>query len=149
MQYIADVPPHPTLSIFHLTFPTTHATIIDKFRKHIKHIPRKNGQKIVAVIDSIVSNPGVKLPWREMVKVCKEFGIWSVIDGAHSIGQELDLNLKDADPDFWVSVNNMHYFTYFIAHIFASELSQVAVLQKRLCHFICSKEVCCYLFDTT
>ncbi|TDL14420.1 PLP-dependent transferase [Rickenella mellea] len=110
MQYIADVPPHPTLSIFQLTFPTTHSTIIDKFCKHIKDIPRKNGQKIVAIIDSIVSNPGVKLPWQEMVKVCKEFGIWSVIDGAHSIGQELNLNLKDADPDFWVS--NCHKWLF-------------------------------------
>lgn len=49
----------------------------------------KRQNKIVAVIDSIASNPGVLLPWQEMVKVCREEGVWSVIDGAHSIGQEV------------------------------------------------------------
>ena len=48
---------------------------------------RKN--KIVAVIDSIASMPGVLLPWQEMVKVCREEGVWSVVDAAHSLGQEV------------------------------------------------------------
>jgi hercynylcysteine S-oxide lyase len=58
----------------------------------------------VAVIDSIVSNPGVLLPWKEMVQLCREEGVWSVIDAAHSIGQEVDLDLGKVKPDFWVSV---------------------------------------------
>ena len=49
--------------------------------------PKKN--KFVAVIDSIVSNPGARLPWKEIVRVCREEGLWTVIDGAHSIGQEV------------------------------------------------------------
>ena len=48
------------------------------------------GNRFVAVIDSITSTPGVLLPWKEMVQVCKEEGVWSVIDAAHSIGQEVD-----------------------------------------------------------
>lgn len=66
---------------------------------------RSGLQKIVAVIDSIASNPGVLLPWKEMVVICKEEGVMSIIDGAHSIGQELDINLGLAQPDFWVSVS--------------------------------------------
>jgi selenocysteine lyase/cysteine desulfurase len=61
-------------------------------------------KKIVAVIDSIISAPAAYLPWKEMVKICAELGVWSVIDAAHSIGQELDINLSAAKPDFWVSV---------------------------------------------
>jgi selenocysteine lyase/cysteine desulfurase len=60
--------------------------------------------KVVAVIDSIASNPGVHLPWKEMVTLCRERGILTVIDAAHSVGQEPDINLTEAGPDFWVSV---------------------------------------------
>ena len=61
--------------------------------------------KIVAVIDSIASNPGVYLPWKEMVALCRERGILTVVDAAHSTGQEPDINLSEAAPDFWVSVS--------------------------------------------
>lgn len=46
------------------------------------------------------------MPWREMVKICKRQGVWSVVDAAHSIGQEVGLDLTSAEPDFWVSVCN-------------------------------------------
>ena len=75
------------------------------FRSHLKSLPREPGSKIVAIIDSIVSVPGAILPWKELVKVCKEEGVISVVDAAHSIGQEVGINLKEADPDFWVSVS--------------------------------------------
>lgn len=45
------------------------------------------------------------MPWKELVQICKEEGIWSVVDAAHSIGQENDINLGEAKPDFWVSVS--------------------------------------------
>jgi selenocysteine lyase/cysteine desulfurase len=60
--------------------------------------------KIVAIIDSIVSNPAVYLPWKEMITLCRERGILTVIDAAHSVGQEPNINLSGAGPDFWVSV---------------------------------------------
>ena len=52
------------------------------------------GNKIVAVIDSITANPGVLMPWKEMVRVAHEEGVWTVIDAAHSIGQEVRTCLK-------------------------------------------------------
>jgi hypothetical protein len=61
-------------------------------------------RKIVVVLDSIASNPGVLMPWQEMVQICREEGAWSVVDAAHSIGQEVGIDLGKADPDFWVSV---------------------------------------------
>lgn len=101
---LSDVPPHPTLSVVVLNFPTTHAEIIKVFKEHIQANPAKPNKKRVAVIDSISSNPGVILPWKEMVAICKYEGIWSVIDAAHSIGQEVGINLTESAPDFWVSV---------------------------------------------
>jgi len=101
---LSHVPPHPTLSSVTLNFPTTHADIIKVFKEHVQANPAKPNKKRVAVIDSIVSNPGVTLPWKEMVAICKDEGIWSVIDAAHSIGQEVGINLTKSVPDFWVSV---------------------------------------------
>ncbi|KAH7915673.1 pyridoxal phosphate-dependent transferase [Hygrophoropsis aurantiaca] len=109
IKYLGDVPPHPTYSNFTLLFPTTHTAIIENWRNHIDKLVKSNAgdvtqkRKIVAVIDSIASNPGVLLPWKEMVAICKDAGVWTVVDAAHSIGQELDINLADAKPDFWVS----------------------------------------------
>ena len=88
-----------------LEFPTTASDVLKNFHSHLRNIARQPGQKIVAVIDSIVSNPGVQLPWEKMVKICKEEGVISIVDAAHSIGQQVDINLHSVDPDFWVSVS--------------------------------------------
>ncbi|KAJ3736567.1 PLP-dependent transferase [Lentinula guzmanii] len=118
-QYISDIPPHPENSQFTILFPTTNNEIIENWRTYLQSLneararsARRLGRrpKIVAVIDSIISVPGALLPWKEMVKICKEEDVWSVVDAAHSIGQELDLNLAEADPDFWVT--NCHKWLY-------------------------------------
>ncbi|KAH7884330.1 pyridoxal phosphate-dependent transferase [Phlebopus sp. FC_14] len=132
LKYLADIPPHPTISTFNLQFPTTHAAIIDSFREHIRKViaenPNNGGRKIIAVIDSIASNPGVLLPWKEMVAICKEAGVWTVVDAAHSIGQELDINLSESQPDFWVS--NCHKW------LFAKRGCAVLYVPKRNQHLI-------------
>lgn len=105
IQYIADVSPYPQQATFVLNFPNTRAAILDDFRTHLKNIPRESQGKIVAVIDAIISVPGILLPWKEMVQICKEEGVISVVDAAHAIGQEVGINLKESDPDFWISVS--------------------------------------------
>ncbi|KAJ7601323.1 pyridoxal phosphate-dependent transferase [Mycena rosella] len=109
-RYISDTPPHPVVSELTLTFPTTASKVVALFRDHLRRLPRKNDQKVVAIIDSIISMPAILLPWKEMVQVCKEEGVMSLIDAAHSIGQEPSLDLSTADPDFWVS--NCHKWLY-------------------------------------
>ncbi|GJJ08664.1 hypothetical protein Clacol_002883 [Clathrus columnatus] len=100
-DYIHDCTPYPQINTILLTFPTTHADIIANFKAHIKSISRSSNSKVVAIIDSISSNPGCLLPWKELVHICHQEGIISVIDGAHSIGQELHINLDEVKPDFW------------------------------------------------
>ncbi|KAJ7069041.1 PLP-dependent transferase [Mycena belliarum] len=109
-RYLSDVPPHPTMSAMTLEFPVVPATIVAQFRAHLRSLPRGPGQKIVAIIDSIISMPAILLPWKELVQVCKEERVMSLIDAAHSIGQEPNLNLSTAQPDFWVS--NCHKWLY-------------------------------------
>ena len=104
-QYLSDIPPHPSLSTVLLHFPTTKSDILDQFSAHLKSLPRKAGGKIVAIIDGIVSVPGALLPWKEMVQICKDENVISVIDAAHNIGQETNVKLNEVDPDFWISVS--------------------------------------------
>ncbi|KAJ7757543.1 PLP-dependent transferase [Mycena metata] len=96
-RYISDAPPHPTVSELVLHFPTTPAEVIARFREHLRRLPRKTNQKIVAIVD-------------KLVQVCKDEGALSLIDAAHSIGQEPNLDMSKADPDFWVS--NLHKWAY-------------------------------------
>jgi selenocysteine lyase/cysteine desulfurase len=111
IRYFGDIPPHPQVSTFNLQFPTSHAEILENWRKHIHLVTSKGSdlqqtRKIVAIVDAIVANPGVHLPWKEMVAICRDAGVWSVVDAAHSIGQEVDINLSEVKPDFWVSVRS-------------------------------------------
>ncbi|KAI0028988.1 PLP-dependent transferase [Vararia minispora EC-137] len=121
IHYLHDITPHPSLSVAPLNFPNTRAQIINDFRKHIqilvadiavrqKDVKDGSKLKIVAVIDSLVSNPGIYLPWKEMVKICRAEGVWTVVDAAHSLGQEVDITLNEVNPDFWVS--NCHKWLY-------------------------------------
>lgn len=104
-QYLSDIKPHPKLSTFRLSFPTCRSDILDQFKAHLKALTRKTGCKIVAVIDGIVSAPGALLPWKEMVQICRDENVISVIDAAHCIGQEGGIRLNEVDPDFWISVS--------------------------------------------
>jgi Cys-tRNA synthase (O-phospho-L-seryl-tRNA:Cys-tRNA synthase) len=92
---------------------------LQNFRVHVDALNAKlqatqnqisNGSKlkIVAIIDSISSRPGAYLPWKDMVAICRERGVLTVIDAAHSVGQEPNINLSEANPDFWVSVGPIH-----------------------------------------
>ncbi|RPD59986.1 PLP-dependent transferase [Lentinus tigrinus ALCF2SS1-7] len=134
IRYLADrsEQPRPAMVNIEYNFPLTHAQIIDLFRakiREVKHtyanvqftdvpplsagfdknaVDKKN--KIVMVIDSITANPGALMPWQEMCRIAREEGVWTVVDGAHSIGQEYNINLSEAKPDFWLS--NCHKWLY-------------------------------------
>ncbi|KAH9902928.1 PLP-dependent transferase [Cubamyces lactineus] len=138
IRYLADrsEQPRPEAVTIAYNFPLTHAQIVNIFRATLREIKQQHsgtsftdvpplspgyvapahpadpprGNKIVAVIDSIVANPGVFMPWKEMVRICREEGVWTVIDAAHSIGQEPDINLTESKPDFWLS--NRHKWLY-------------------------------------
>ncbi|KAJ3978936.1 PLP-dependent transferase [Lentinula detonsa] len=104
IQYIHDTTPGVEISQFELLFPTTRQAVLEGWKEHIDKVKQSapQGSKIVAVIDSIVANPGASMPWKEMVKISKDAGVWAIVDGAHSVGQE-PLNLSTSGADFFVS----------------------------------------------
>ncbi|KAI5827137.1 PLP-dependent transferase [Schizophyllum commune Tattone D] len=117
VKFIHDKAPHPSISHFPLLHPTTKEDILRSWEAHIQALaehkrspdgspnanPAPTG-KIVAIIDTISSNPGILNPWVDMVKIAKRHGALAVVDGAHSLGQEVDLKgkLEEADPDFFL-----------------------------------------------
>ncbi|TRM58813.1 pyridoxal phosphate-dependent transferase [Schizophyllum amplum] len=115
VQNLHDSPPHPHISSFTILHPTTNDAILRGFEEHVKQLVGKKlraTSKIVAVIDSISSNPGILLPWEKMVTIAKRYGLLTVIDAAHSIGQEPNIKEKIAEcqPDFYVT--NAHKWLF-------------------------------------
>ncbi|KAL1740045.1 pyridoxal phosphate-dependent transferase [Schizophyllum fasciatum] len=113
VQYLHDRAPHPAVSQFALAHPTTREAILSRWEAHVAGLAKeKTAGKIVAVIDSISSNPGILLPWEKMAAIAKRHGIVTVIDGAHSIGQEPGIKEKiaEAQPDYYVS--NAHKWLF-------------------------------------
>jgi len=65
-------------------------------------VESKGGKVRIAVFDTVVSAPGVRMPFERLTQKCKELGVMSCIDGAHGVGH-LNIDLGALDPDFFVS----------------------------------------------
>ncbi|KAG6815855.1 hypothetical protein H0H87_010746, partial [Tephrocybe sp. NHM501043] len=113
---VGDLPACPFLSEFTLLFPETHASILNRFARHIRALKAKartRTTRIVALFDSIVSTPGVLMPWKAMVQLCNAEGVTSIVDAAHSLGQEANIDLSNTRPDFWVGVRHVCADAFF------------------------------------
>ena len=60
-------------------------------------VRREDAQAGGSLIGSIV------FPVKQLVKLCKEYGVMSLVDAAHAVGQ-VEVDIKTIDPDFWISV---------------------------------------------
>ncbi|PGG96616.1 hypothetical protein GX51_07741 [Blastomyces parvus] len=91
------------------SFPTTHEEIMKGFIDVIQKAKSEGLNVRVALFDTIVSNPGVRFPFEDLIAECKKEGILSCVDGAHGIGH-IPLDLGALKPDFFVS--NCHKWLY-------------------------------------
>lgn len=89
--------------------PMSHAEICSAFSQTISRLLYEGYSVKAAVFDTIVAMPGVRFPFERLVRMCKEYNILSVIDGAHAIGM-IPLNLSELDADFFTS--NCHKWLY-------------------------------------
>ena len=149
LAYVTDTPPYPKYHTFQLNYPTTNAETLSSFREFIKTIradqlktwdasSATRKPRLLVVIDAITSNPGILLPWEEMVRICQEVEesespsstsvhtvtnseldtdkfekstntILTLVDAAHAIGQ-IRSDVTKSGCDFWVS--NCHKWLY-------------------------------------
>ena len=101
VEYICDTTEAQAVKIDHKV-PISDEKLISEFRACIASIKSQGQTARLAMFDTISSLPGIRMPFEDLVKVCKDEGILSLIDGAHGVGQ-IPLNLAELDADFLVS----------------------------------------------
>jgi selenocysteine lyase/cysteine desulfurase len=106
VAYITETTPAKSIKIEY-TYPVEDDWLVEEFKKTVQQVKSNGGRVKIALFDTITSNPGVRVPFERLTAACKEEGVLSCIDGAHSVGQ-LDINLGTLDPDFYVS--NCHKY---------------------------------------
>lgn len=101
VTYITETTP-ATSKCIEYTYPISDSELCDKFEAAIKEIKTEGKNPRIAIYDTIVSQPGVRVPYERLTELCRDHGVLSCIDGAHSVGG-IPLDLKKLDPDFYVS----------------------------------------------
>lgn len=89
------------------TFPLEEGELVARFRDVVESVKREGLVPRVAVFETIISNPGIRFPFEEVTRVCKELGILSLVDGAHGVGM-IKLDLDNLGVDFFTS--NCHKY---------------------------------------
>ncbi|KAL5423347.1 hypothetical protein PMIN04_004006 [Paraphaeosphaeria minitans] len=106
VAYVTETTPARAARIEY-AFPVEDEWLVSAFAAKMDEIERGGGKVRVAVFDTVVSIPGVRLPFERIVQVCRDRGVLSLVDGAHGIGH-VPLNLRALDADFFVS--NCHKY---------------------------------------
>lgn len=103
IDYICESTPAEKL-VIEIEYPIEDDEIVERFRDMVGMVNRDGSQKVkIALFDTVVAFPGVRMPWEALVKACRELGVLSLIDGAHGIGH-IDLTgLGEVGPDFFTS----------------------------------------------
>lgn len=120
VSYMAETTPLRARKVEY-EFPIDHDELVRRFVKVIREAKAEEGVNVkLAIFDTIVSQPGFRMPFERLVEVCREEGVLSCIDGAHGIGH-VPLDLGRLDPDFFVS--NCHKYVYIFPYTYRCVIS--------------------------
>ena len=87
-------------------FPITDDELVDGMVSAARKINAAGNKRVrLAIIDTIVSGPGLRVPFERLVPALQAEGAMVHVDGAHGIGQ-IEINLGELQPDFFVT--NLH-----------------------------------------
>jgi len=107
LSSISEMMPLKCESIL-LHYPIENEEILRLLRERVKKVRREGGNVRLAMFDTVLTFPGVRMPWEDLVRVCREMAVLSLIDGAHGIGHVDLTHLGEVGPDFFVS--NCHKY---------------------------------------
>ncbi|KAL0264749.1 hypothetical protein SLS55_000700 [Diplodia seriata] len=110
VKYVCETTPARAAKVEY-TFPVEDDDLVRRFRDVVDAEVKAGRRVKLAIFDTVVSLPGVRLPFERLTQACRELGVLSLIDGAHGVGQ-VDLNLGELDPDFFVS--NCHNAIFYV-----------------------------------
>ncbi|PHH90702.1 hypothetical protein CDD83_2889 [Cordyceps sp. RAO-2017] len=109
IDYIIDTSELVSSRVVPLTYPMEDAAVVDGFRAAVAASREQGRRPRIAVFDTVTSMPGVRFPFEEVTKACRELGVLSLVDGAQGVGM-LHLDLAALDADFFLS--NCHKWLY-------------------------------------
>lgn len=89
-----------------VTQPLSNAAVLAAVRAALE---ANKGNVYAASFSHIVSVPGVILPVKELAALCREYGVFSLIDGAHALGH-IPVDVVDIGADAWLG--NAHKWFY-------------------------------------
>jgi hercynylcysteine S-oxide lyase len=112
-----------------LRYPVSDDALIEQFRVAVEG--EKEGRIKVAIFDTVTSLPGARMPFERLVEECRNYGVLSLVDGAHGIGH-LPLDLGRLGADFFVS--NCH--KYVIPYLSLSVAFHLCVRTAAQTHFV-------------
>ncbi|KAK4541681.1 hypothetical protein LTR36_007825 [Oleoguttula mirabilis] len=101
IDYITETTPAESRKIEY-TYPISDQTLCDLFEEAISATKAAGKVPKLAIFDTIVSLPGVRMPFEALTALSHQHGLLSCIDGAHGIGH-IPLDLTALDPDFFFS----------------------------------------------
>lgn len=101
VEYIKETTPAKSVKVAY-TYPVEDDWLVEEFKRKVAEVERAGGKVKIAVFDTVVSMPGVRMPFEALTAACKEAGVLSCVDGAHGVGH-VELDLAGLDPDFFVS----------------------------------------------
>ncbi|OMJ17060.1 L-cysteine desulfhydrase [Smittium culicis] len=110
IQYICDNSKAKAVKI-ELNFPMTNDEILSATKESISNIKKDSNKRIrLALIDAIISVPGIVLPYKELAKIFKQEESLVFIDAAHAIGM-LDIDIDSTGCDYFVTIAHKWFFS--------------------------------------
>ncbi|KAF2503374.1 PLP-dependent transferase [Lophium mytilinum] len=108
VTYITETTPAEAVQV-DFTYPVEDDWLVEEMKRKVEAEKRQGNRVRIAIFDTVVSMPGVRMPFEKLTAACKELGVLSCVDAAHAIGH-VELDLQKLDPDFLVS--NCHKWLY-------------------------------------
>ncbi|KAI1382671.1 putative aminotransferase family protein [Hypoxylon trugodes] len=97
--------------VVRVAWPISDDDLINAMVDAARKINAEPGRRVrLAIIDTIISMPGIRVPFERLVPALQAEGALVLVDGAHGIGQ-IDIDLARLKPDFFVT--NLHKW-YFV-----------------------------------
>ncbi|KAI9718608.1 MAG: hypothetical protein M1812_004059 [Candelaria pacifica] len=103
VDYITETTPAGSVKVEY-TYPVSDDWMVQQFRDLLR------AEKVkVAIFDTVVSVPGLRMPFERLAEACREADVLSIVDAAHGVGH-IPLDLRALKADFTVS--NAHKWLF-------------------------------------
>ncbi|KAF3043360.1 hypothetical protein E8E11_008773 [Didymella keratinophila] len=107
VEYITETTPAKAVKVDY-TYPVEDDWLVEAFEKKVQDVRNAGGKVKIAIFDTVVSMPGVRVPFERLTEACKELGVLSLVDAAHGVGHVKWLHVPRGCAILYVPVRNQH-----------------------------------------